>query len=141
VPKADRISPGGVKLLKEKQLAHFATAMADGAPQLTPVWVDVSDDGTLIYINTAEGRIKTRNFDRNPKVALEVVDRENDYRFVSVRGRVVERTHEGAREHIDKLAKKYLGQDTYPWMQPGMQRVKLAIKPEFVLERGTEEKA
>ena len=141
MPKANRISPGGVKLLKEKQLAHFATTMADGSPQVTPVWVDVSDDGATVIVNTVEGRIKTRNAERNEMVALDVVDHDNYYRFVCVRGRIVERDQAGANDHIDKMAKKYLGKDKYPWHQPGQQRVKLLIKPVFVIERGTEESA
>jgi PPOX class probable F420-dependent enzyme len=138
VPRADRISPGGVKLLQEPQLAHLATVLPDGSPQVTPVWVDVEADGSLIYINTADGRLKDRNVDQNPEVAVSVTDKDNFYRLVNVRGTIVERVHEGAAEHIDKLAKKYLGQDKYPWHQPGSTRVIYRIKPHHVVERGTE---
>jgi PPOX class probable F420-dependent enzyme len=138
VPRADRISPGGVKLLQEPQLAHLATVLPDGSPQVTPVWVDVEADGSLIYINTADGRLKDRNVDQNPEVAVSVTDKDNFYRLVNVRGTIVERVHEGAAEHIDKLAKKYLGHDKYPWHQPGSTRVIYRIKPHHIVERGTE---
>jgi PPOX class probable F420-dependent enzyme len=136
MPKTDRISPGGVKLLQEPQLAHFVTMMADGSPQVTPVWVDVEPDGRHILINTAEGRVKTRNVDRDDRVAISVVDKADPWRYVLVRGTIVERTHEGADALIDALAKKYLGVDLYPNRQPGEQRVTLRIKPHHVIERG-----
>jgi PPOX class probable F420-dependent enzyme len=138
MPKADRISAGGVKLLQEPQLAQLATVMADGSPQLTPVWVDVEPDGRAILINTAEGRVKTRNVERDTRVAVSVVDSRNAWRCVLVRGTIVERRHEGADAQIDRLAKKYLGKDTYPFRQPGEQRVTLVIKPHHVIEMGTE---
>ena len=137
MPKADRISPGGVKLLQEPQLAHFVTLMADGSPQVSPVWVDVEPDGSQILINTAEGRVKTRNAGRDDRVAVSVVDSKDPWRFVLVRGTIVERTHEGADALIDALAKKYMGVDSYPFRQPGEQRVTLKIKPHNVVERGT----
>jgi len=138
MPKADRISPGGVKLLQEPQLANFATLMSDGSPQVTPVWVDVEPDGSAILINTAEGRVKARNVERDSRVAVSVVDGGNAWRYVLVRGTIAERRHEGADAHIDRLAKKYLGQDTYPFRQRGEQRVTLVIKPHHVIEMGTE---
>lgn len=134
MPKADRLSPGGVKLLQEPQLAHFATLMPDGSPQITPVWVDVTPDGSRVIINTAEDRVKTSNVERDPRVAVTVVDAKNPWRYVIVRGRVVERRHEGAREHIDALAKKYLGQDKYTF--PTAPRVMLLIQPHHVVEQG-----
>lgn len=138
MPKAAKLSPGAVKLLKEPQLAQIATVMADGSPQLTPVWVDVEPDGSMVLINTGEGRVKDRNVERNPEVAVSVVDKDNYFRFATVRGRIVERTYEGADAHIDRLARKYLGQDKYPWHQPGQRRVIYKIKPHHVLEGGTE---
>ena len=138
MPRSDKLSPGGVKLLQEPQLAHFATVMADGSPQVTPVWVDVEADGGTILVNTAAGRVKDRNAERNGEVAVSVVDKNDAYRLVNVRGTIVERTFEGADDHIDKMAKKYLGRDKYPWRQPDQQRVILKIKPHHVLERGTE---
>ena len=113
MPKADRLSPGAVKLLQEKQIAQFATITPDGSPQVTPVWVDVEPDGGHVLINTADDRVKTRNVEGDPRVAVSVVDSQDFYRCPMVRGRIVERRHEGAAEHIDKLVKKYFGQTKY----------------------------
>ena len=135
MPKADKLSPGAVQLLQEKQIAQLATVMPDGSPQVTPVWVDVEPDGSHVLINTADGRLKTTNVTRNPKVAVSVVDSQNPWRLVIVRGTVVEQRHEGADEHIDTMAKKYLGQATYPFRTPTEQRVILRIKPHHVLEQ------
>ena len=138
MPRTDRVSAGGVKLLQEPQLAHFVTLMADGSPQTTPVWVDVESDGSAILIDTAEGRVKTKNVDRDNRVAVSVTDSGNAWRYVLVRGTIVERRHEGADAHIDRLAKKYLGKDSYPFRREGEQRVTLVIKPNHVIEMGTE---
>ena len=139
MPRTDRLSPGAVKLLEEKQIAQLATVMPDGSPQLTPVWIDVEPDGSHVLVNTAEGRVKTRNVERDPRVALSVVDSQNPYRYAIVRGEIVERRHEGADEHIDKLSKQYLDKDIYPFRTPDMQRVILRIKPSHVLELGTDQ--
>ena len=136
MPKTDKLSPGGVKLLQEPQLAQFATVMTDGSPQITPVWVDVEPDGSHILINTAEGRLKTKNIDRNPHVAVSVVDAQNAWRYVVIRGTVVEQRHDGADDHIDRMAQKYLGKETYPFRNPEETRVILRIKPHHVLEQG-----
>ena len=104
--------------------------MRDGSPQVTPVWVDY--DGENILINTSRGRQKMKNIKRDPRVALSIQDPDNPYRKLIVRGRVVEETEQGADEHIDKLAKKYTGSDTYQNRTPGMVRVILKIKPEHV---------
>jgi PPOX class probable F420-dependent enzyme len=138
MPKTDRISTGGVKLLQEPQLAHFCTIMTDGSPQVTPVWVDVEPDGSAILINTAEGRLKTRNVEKDNRVAVSVTDVANPWRYVLARGTIVERRHEGADEQIDRLAKKYMDADTYPFRREGEQRVTLVIKPHHVTELGTE---
>lgn len=138
MPKSDKLSSGGVKLLQEPQLAQFATVMADGAPQITPVWVDVEPDGSHILINTAEGRLKTKNTSRNPDVAVSVVDAQNPWRYAVVRGKVVEQVHDGADDHIDRMAQKYLGQEKYPFRRPDETRVILRIKPHHVLEQGVE---
>ncbi len=122
------LSEGVKKLFREPNYGHLATLMPDGSPQVSPVWVDV--DGDRILVNTAEGRAKPRNVRRDPRVAISVV--RQDGSSVFIRGRVVEITHEGADEHLDKLAKKYLGQDSYPYRQPGDQRVILVIEPEHV---------
>jgi PPOX class probable F420-dependent enzyme len=123
--------PEGVKkLFLEPNFAHVATLMPDGSPQVTPVWVHL--EGERILVNSAEGRVKPRNVRRDPRVAISIVKQDNPYSSAFVRGRVVEITHEGADEVIDKLAKKYLDQDRYPFRQPGEQRVTLVIEPEHV---------
>jgi PPOX class probable F420-dependent enzyme len=124
------ITPEVEKLFKDKNFASFATTMDDCSPQVTPVWVDY-DQGNIL-INTAEGRTKLRNVSKNPKVALSVTDSSNPYTMVSIRGRIVERTSQGADEHIDKMAKKYLGAEKYPFRAPGEKRVLLKIRPESV---------
>jgi PPOX class probable F420-dependent enzyme len=121
-------------LFDKKSFAHLATVGADGAPQVTPVWIDY--DGSHIRFNTARGRVKTRNFERNPTVALSVQDPDNPYRYVQVRGRVVEVTEQGADAHIDALAKKYLGQDKYPNRRPGEVRVTVKVTPEKIQSMG-----
>ena len=113
-----------------KAFAHLGTTMADGSPQVTPVWFDY--DGTFIKVNSAKGRVKDRNMRRNPAVALSIIDPGNPYRYVSVRGRVAEITEHGGDAHIDRLAKKYLGQDRYPYRRTGEVRVIYKIAPEHV---------
>lgn len=122
-----KLSPQEVELLNEPQIATVATVMADGSPQLTPVWIDT--DGDAILFNTAKGRVKHRNLVRNPKVAVTVVDKDDYYRLVNVRG-TAEIVEQGADEHIDKLAKKYLGADSYPWRKADEQRVIVRIIPD-----------
>ena len=124
---ADAIPEPARELLEAANIAHLATLMADGTPHVTPVWVDVED--SLVLVNSAEGRVKVRNLRRDPRVGLSVVDRENPYAAVSIRGRVREITEAGADEHIDALAKKYLGEERYPMRQPGEQRVIVKIEP------------
>jgi PPOX class probable F420-dependent enzyme len=136
MPKADKVSSGAVKLLQEPQLAQLATVMADGSPQVTPVWVDIEPDGSHVLINTAATRLKSKNISRTPQVAVSVVDSQNPWRYVIVRGTVVEQSREGADEHIDRMAQKYLGQETYPFRRPDEQRVILRIKPHHVMEEG-----
>lgn len=117
-------------ILDKKAFAHLATVGRDGYPQVTPVWVDF--DGKHVRFNTARGRVKERNLQRDPKVALAVQDPDNPYRYLQIRGRVVEITEQGADAHIDALAKKYIGQDRYPWRRPGEVRVMVKILPERV---------
>jgi PPOX class probable F420-dependent enzyme len=121
-------------LFDKKSFAHLATIGPDGTPQVTPVWIDY--DGTSIRFNTARGRVKTKNLERNPIVTLAVQDPENPYRYVQVKGRVTEMTEKGADEHIDALAKKYLGQDRYPYRRPGEVRVTVKIAPEKIQSMG-----
>lgn len=120
-----------LRLLREgKNFATVATLMADGSPQASTVWVDT--DGEHVIFNTAEGRIKPKNLRRDPRVAVSVVNAEHPYQQVMIRGKALELTHDGADEHIDKLAKKYLGVDKYPFRQPGEERVIVKIAPEKV---------
>ena len=114
-------------LLQKKAFAHLATVMKDGSPQVTPIWFDY--DGTHVRINSAKGRWKDKNMRNRPKVALSIPDPDNPYRYMQIRGTVTEVTENGADAHIDSLAKKYLGQDKYPYRQPGEERViyKIAI--------------
>jgi len=122
-----------VALLNEPQLAHVATVHADGTPHVTPVWVDT--DGEHVIFNTAKGRVKFENIARNPMVAISVVDKANDYRTLWLQGRA-EVDEEGADAHIDKLAKKYLGKDSYPFRQPGEVRVIVRVTPTAKLGHG-----
>src|SRR5579859_1982152 len=117
-------------LFKKKAFAHLATLMPDGQPQVTPVWVDF--DGNRVVINTAEGRQKDKNLQRDGRVALSIFDPDNPYRYLEVRGRIAERTREGADAHIDAMAKKYLGKDKYPFRQPNEVRVIYRIEPEHI---------
>ncbi len=121
-------------LFNKKAFANLATLMPDGAPQVTPVWCDF--DGENILINTAVGRVKDRNLQREPRVSMAILDPENPYRYLEVRGRVVERTQQGADAHINKMAKKYLGVDEYPYRRPGEVRVLYKIKPEHASSLG-----
>ncbi len=105
------------------------------------MWVDVEPDGSHVLINTAEGRLKTKNTARNAKVAVSVVDSQNPWRYAIVRGEVVEQRREGADDHIDKMAQKYIGQEKYPFRRPDEQRVILRIKPHHVMEQNVEESA
>ncbi len=114
-------------LFSKKAFAHLATVMPSGRPQVTPVWCDY--DGTYIRVNSAKGRLKDKNMRRDPRVALSLQDPDNPYRYLEVRGRVVAITEEGADAHIDSLAKKYLGQDRYPFRQAGEVRVTYKIEP------------
>lgn len=119
------------EFFRKPNFGHLATLEPDGAPQVTPVWIDVDDKHILI--NTAKGRKKVRNVERDPRVSVEVVQQDNPYSMLSVQGRVVGMTTEGADEHIDAMAKKYLGQDSYPFRQPGEERIILQIQPERVI--------
>ncbi|HVN85388.1 MAG TPA: PPOX class F420-dependent oxidoreductase [Candidatus Binatia bacterium] len=114
-------------LTKKKALAHLATVMPDGSPQVSPVWFDY--DGRHIRVNSARNRVKDENMERDRRVALSVVDPDNAYRCVMIRGRVIEITEKGADAHIDALAKTYLGVDAYPFRRPNERRVIYVIEP------------
>ena len=115
-------------LFQKKAFANLATLMEDGTPQVTPVWVDF--DGQSVVVNTARGRVKDRNMRRDPRVSLALMDPDNPYRYLEIRGRVSEVTEQGADQHIDKMAKKYLGVDKYPYRSEGEVRVIFKIRPE-----------
>jgi PPOX class probable F420-dependent enzyme len=122
-----QITPEIEQLLKEASYAQIATLMPDGSPQLTQVWIDF--DGTHLIVNTVASHQKVRNARRDPRVAVNVHDPSRPFRVANFRGRVVEITSEGADQHIDSMARKYLGADTYPFRRPGQQRVMLKIQP------------
>jgi len=132
-PAHAQLTDDQVALLREKVLAHVATVMPDGSPQVSAVWVDT--DGEAVLFNTAKGRLKHRNLSRDPRVAISITDRNDDYRTVVIRGRA-ELIDEGADELIDRLAKKYRGLDRYPFRQPGEERVTVRVVPETIHRRG-----
>jgi PPOX class probable F420-dependent enzyme len=114
----------------KRAFAQLATVNSDGSPQVTPVWVDY--DGKHLLVNTARGRVKAKNLERNPRVAMAIADPENPYRYLGIQGRVVAMIEQGSDAHIDKMAKKYLNKDAYPYRQPGEVRVIVQIVPEKV---------
>jgi PPOX class probable F420-dependent enzyme len=121
-------------LFAKVAFAQLATLMADGRPQVTPVWVDY--DGEHVRVNSAKGRVKDKNMRRDKRVALSIQDPDNPYRYLAIQGDVVEITEEGADAHIDALAKKYLGKDRYPFRAPGEVRVIYKIRPDKVSTSG-----
>jgi len=122
------IPSGCLDLLEQKKaFAHLATLMPDGSPQVTPVWFDYKDG--RIRVNSAKGRTKSRNMKEGSRVALAIMDPDNPYRYIQVRGQVSRVTEEGASAHIDSLAKKYLGQEKYPYARPGEIRIIFEIEP------------
>jgi len=131
---SEKVQGRAEELLKGKNFCLVSTIREDGSVHAAPVWVDVQDGQPVL--NTAEGRAWPRNLERDPRVTLTVMNMENPYEYVSIRGRVAERTHEGADAHIDALAMKYLGQETYPYRQPGEQRVIVKVAPESVRVNG-----
>ena len=114
-------------LQRKKAFANLATIMPDGSPQVTPVWFDYVDG--LVRVNSARGRVKTRNMTEGASVALSIMDPDDAYRYIQIRGRVKRATEQGAGAHIDALAKKYLGRDKYPYAKPGEVRVIYEIEP------------
>jgi len=118
------------ELLEQPNFCFVATVRRDGTPHVTPVWVDV--EGDEVVLNSAKGRAWPRNLERDPRVTLTVADRDNPYEYVSIRGRLASETTDGADDHINAMAKKYLGQDEYPFRQPGEERIIIRITPEKV---------
>ncbi|MDF0680911.1 MAG: PPOX class F420-dependent oxidoreductase [Candidatus Nitrosocosmicus sp.] len=130
------LTDSAIGLLSGKNIAFVASLMKDGGPQITPVWIDY--DGQFILINTAEGRVKQRNFQRDPRIAVSIIDPTNPYNTVSIRGKVIEQITDGADDHIDRLAKKYLGVDKYPFRTPEEKRIILKINPDKVFTISSE---
>ena len=121
-------TPTQLKLISEPHIAQLVTLMSDGSPQISPVWVDT--DGINILVNTATGRVKTNNIRRDRRVAISVFDPENPYsRVVYISGVVSDIKESGAMEHIDKLSKKYTGQETFPGHNEKETRLIVTIKP------------
>jgi PPOX class probable F420-dependent enzyme len=117
-------------LFENKDFAHVATLNSDGSPQVSAVWIGL--DGDLVTFNTAEGRLKTKNLHRDERVAISIANQENPYENLIVQGKVVEMAQDGADDDIDALAKRYLDADSYPFRQPGEERVIVKIEPEKV---------
>jgi PPOX class probable F420-dependent enzyme len=131
---AEQLPDKYADLLQKKAFANLGTLMQDGSPQVTPVWVDY--DGKHLRVNSALGRVKDKNIRRDPRVSLAISDPENPYRYMEVRGKVVEITQNGADDHINSLSQKYLGNPVYPYRQPGEVRVLYKIEPEKISSMG-----
>jgi len=128
-----------VKFFRGKNFGFLGTVNKDGSPQVTPTWIDIIEKEEnevgreeIILINTAMDRLKQKNVSRDPRVSISIVDEDNPYSMVTIKGRVVEQTTEGADEHIDKLAKRYLNADRYPAHSPSVKRIILKVKPEKI---------
>lgn len=119
-----------IKLFEGSNLVFIATIMKDGSPQLSPVWADMEEEHVLV--NTAEGRIKHKNVLRDPRVAISVVDNNNPLNMTTMRGKVIEIIPDYQYQHANRLTKKYMGKDRYPFRQPGEKRIILKILPEKV---------
>jgi len=129
-----KLTEDQLALLRRPSTCYIATAMADGSPQLTQTWVDT--DGEHVVINSVQGYVKMRNIERDPRVAVAVSDPDNPSRYFQVRGRVVEVTMAGAVDHIEMLARKYLG-TPYPWYGGRDQvRVIVVIAPDQISSTG-----
>lgn len=126
----DKLSEQARALIARPVLATLATLAKSGGPQVTPLWIEV--DGDDLLVNTARGRAKARNIERDPRVALTVIDPDDPYNVVVVQGTVVDVTTEGASAHIDRLAKKYLGVDVYPMHQPDEVRLTVRIRTDHI---------
>ena len=120
------------KFFADRNFAFISTINKDGSPQVTPTWIDIDEANGLILINTAVGRLKQKNVSKDPRVSISMVNGDNPYSMVTIKGKVIEQTESGANEHIDKLARKYLNTDTYPAHSPKVTRIILKIKPEKI---------
>ena len=121
-------------LLEKPAFGNLGTLMPDGSPQVTPVWVDF--DGQHVLVNSAKGRLKDKNMRRDPRVSVSLQDPANPYRYLEIRGKVVDITEKGADDHINKMSQKYLGKPVYPYRQPGEVRVLYKIEPYKVSSMG-----
>lgn len=126
-----------LKFFKGTNFAFLGTINKDGSPQVTPTWIDITEnkndkENELILINTAKDRIKQKNVSRDPRVSISMIDETNPYSMITIKGRVIEQTTEGADKHIDDLAKRYLNAEKYPSHSPDVKRIILKIKPEKV---------
>jgi PPOX class probable F420-dependent enzyme len=128
---AAKLTPKIVKLIEGKNFGFLATLMRDGSPQVTPVWVD--HEGDLVLVNTSVGRTKQRNTKRDQRVSIAILDGDNPYDRVIIFGRVIAQTYEGAEEHIDKLAKKYIGANKYQKASPTEERIIIKIEPTRII--------
>jgi PPOX class probable F420-dependent enzyme len=116
-----------LEIIEGKNFAYLATSMPDGSPHISPVWIDRDEE--FLLVNTVPGRVKQKNVSRDPRVAISMVQEKNPYRHLFIRGKVVEQTKQDALNHIDRLARKYLGKN-YPWND--RDRIILRIRPEYV---------
>src|SRR5580704_613172 len=130
MPMADSLSPAAQALIAKKVLAHVASLDPDGSPNVSPVWIEL--DGDDLVINTALGRAKARNLASDARVSVSIVDPDDDHSLITFRGSVVGFTTIGADEVIDRLAKKYLGVDSYPDRRVGQIRVTVRIHPDHI---------
>lgn len=124
---ASKLTPNAIKLIEGKNFAFLATLLPDGSPHVAPVWID--HNGNVILVNTAIGRVKQQNAERDRRVSLSIADQNNPYDKIVIRGRVVAQITEGADQHIDKLAKKYTGASKYKKSSPDERRVIIKIEP------------
>ena len=125
------------KFFESKNFAFLATVNKDGSPQVTPVWIDLVKDNTgggrIILVNTSKGRLKHKNVSRDPRVSISMIDSEtNPYSMITIKGKVIEQTTDGANRHIDNLAKRYLSTETYPAHSADIERIILKIEPEKI---------
>jgi len=130
----DKLSAKARELIARPVLATLATVGTDGSPQVTPLWIDAEGDD--LVVNTARGRVKARNIERDRRVGISVIDPDDPYNVVIVRGTVVDISTDGADAHIDRLAKKYLGVDEYPMRRPGEVRLKVRIRTDRISMQG-----
>ena len=130
MPRTSTLSPEVRDFLATRCYVHLATLMADGSPQVSPVWAET--DGDLIVVNSAAGRVKDKNIKRDARVALSATHPDDPFKALMIRGRVVKVTEEGAEAGIDRLARKYIGGERYEWRRPGEVRVAYYIQPETV---------